>query len=158
MTLVNIELRLPDGTPASGMVIFSPTKRVHVEENGDDYYILPAPVARRLVEGRASIELRPTEYGWAWNAVEKVRGGSRRTVLVPDVESIDYGDLEDVEPKTLEPTAEPEAAWWAAVDDLILGGQGPDGAALVAHINSEEPHPEYDDLPSLTLQFENGLL
>lgn len=28
---------------------------------------------------------------------------------------------------------------------------------LEGHINDETPHPHYDDLPSLTLLFENGL-
>lgn len=29
---------------------------------------------------------------------------------------------------------------------------------LANHVNSETPHPHYDDLPSLTILFENGLL
>lgn len=29
--------------------------------------------------------------------------------------------------------------------------------ALDEHVNSSTPHPTYDDLPSLTLLFENGL-
>jgi hypothetical protein len=29
---------------------------------------------------------------------------------------------------------------------------------LAAHVNSESPHPHYDDLPSLTILFENGLI
>lgn len=29
---------------------------------------------------------------------------------------------------------------------------------LAPHINAPEPHPSYDDMPSLTLLFENGLL
>lgn len=31
-------------------------------------------------------------------------------------------------------------------------------ASLEAHENSETPHPAYDDIPSLTLLFENGLI
>lgn len=48
------------------------------------------------------------------------------------------------------------------------GGPGPVGpagpvdeetqAALEDHIAAEEPHPAYDDLPSFTLIFENGLI
>lgn len=38
------------------------------------------------------------------------------------------------------------------------GGEG-DSAALVAHIESDTPHPAYDiRLPSLRLIFENGLV
>ena len=29
---------------------------------------------------------------------------------------------------------------------------------LVAHLADETPHPVYDDIPSLTLLFENGLM
>lgn len=31
-------------------------------------------------------------------------------------------------------------------------------AALVSHVNSLTPHPVYDDLPSLALLFENGII
>lgn len=31
-------------------------------------------------------------------------------------------------------------------------------AALVSHVNSPNPHPTYDDLPSLALIFENGII
>lgn len=32
------------------------------------------------------------------------------------------------------------------------------GELLEVHINDETPHPAYDDLPSLNLLFENGLI
>jgi hypothetical protein len=31
-------------------------------------------------------------------------------------------------------------------------------SSLEAHVDSETPHPAYDDMPSLTLIFENGLV
>jgi len=34
----------------------------------------------------------------------------------------------------------------------------PDQLALINHVESNAPHPAYDDLPSLTLLFENGLV
>lgn len=37
-------------------------------------------------------------------------------------------------------------------------GSGGDSTALQAHIDSPTPHPAYDDLPSLSLLFENGLV
>jgi len=52
-----------------------------------------------------------------------------------------------------------------SVASVILGTSGPQGpkgesglAALSTHINSATPHPTYDDLPSLGLLFENGLI
>jgi hypothetical protein len=37
-------------------------------------------------------------------------------------------------------------------------GDGSSDAAVNAHINSSNPHPAYDDIPSLKLLFENGLI
>lgn len=43
---------------------------------------------------------------------------------------------------------------------MVAGPQGPagpdTGAALLEHINSETPHPVYDDGPSLALIYENA--
>lgn len=44
---------------------------------------------------------------------------------------------------------------WTMLDDLGITG---DPAALEAHIASATPHPAYDDIPSLTILFENGLV
>ena len=38
------------------------------------------------------------------------------------------------------------------------GKSGIDNAMLVQHVNADEPHPAYDDMASLTLIFENGLI
>lgn len=42
----------------------------------------------------------------------------------------------------------------------VPGPVGPSGAdpRLDIHIQADSPHPKYDDLPSLTLLFENGLV
>lgn len=45
----------------------------------------------------------------------------------------------------------------------VMGGvAGPAGQdtsdAIEAHIQDPTPHPAYDDLPSITLLFENGLI
>lgn len=43
-----------------------------------------------------------------------------------------------------------------------VGPAGPPGSinteVLVQHVSSDNPHPAYDDLPSLSLLFENGLV
>lgn len=48
---------------------------------------------------------------------------------------------------------------------ILLGSSGPQGpkgdldtAAINAHIANATPHPAYDDTPSLSLVFENGLV
>lgn len=38
------------------------------------------------------------------------------------------------------------------------GGGGPSSGELAAHVADTTPHPAYDDLPSLTLLFQNGLI
>ena len=40
----------------------------------------------------------------------------------------------------------------------IYNGADGDGASLAVHIADETPHPAYDDMISLVLQFENGLV
>lgn len=52
-----------------------------------------------------------------------------------------------------------------SVASVVLGTSGPQGprgesglSAIAAHIADETPHPTYDDSPSITLLFENGLI
>lgn len=42
------------------------------------------------------------------------------------------------------------------VSGIALQGDGM--IALRDHIQAHEPHPQYDDLPSLSLLFENGII
>ena len=42
-----------------------------------------------------------------------------------------------------------EQAWLASIDGNV---------AIQEHVQSTTPHPAYDDLPSLNLLFENGLI
>lgn len=42
-----------------------------------------------------------------------------------------------------------QTEWLASIDG---------NAAVEAHIESQTPHPAYDDLPSMSLLFENGLI
>ena len=90
-----------------------------------DRLLLPASMPPvRLVGGEALLHLAPTGAGWCWQIIERTPRGKTRYVLVPDsVAVLDYADLVDVDPLTLAATAEPEAAWWAAIEG-IQGGAG----------------------------------
>ena len=98
--------------------------RLHLE--APDRLLLPAsmpPVL--LVGGEALLHLAPTGAGWCWQIIERTPRGKTRYVLVPDSAAVlDYADLIDVDPATLAATAEPEAAWWAALERAALGLDG----------------------------------
>ena len=94
--------------------------RLHLE--GPDRLLLPASFTVRLVGGEALLHLAPTGAGWCWQIIERTPRGKTRYVLVPDsVATLGYAPLVDVDPTTLDPAAEPEAAWWAAWDALASG-------------------------------------
>ena len=97
--------------------------RLHLE--APDRLLLPVSMPPvRLVAGEALLRLAPTGAGWCWQIIERTPRGKTRYVLVPDsVATLDYADLVDVDPTTLDPSAEPEAAWWAAIEG-IQGGAG----------------------------------
>lgn len=132
--------------------------------------------------------LQPTSNTWCWKiTLESLspRVSITRFVVVPDVVSIDWQSLIDVDPNNYLPTSTPEAAWAVELTNLqtyvnvtfqqlqaqIETGATPEGlnavvtpivtAQLTTHINDTDPHPVYDngpDGPSLVLQFENGLV
>ena len=56
------------------------------------------------------------------------------------------------------PGATPEQVEMAVTDYLLQNPPQVDGSLLEAHITSLTPHPAYDEIPSLTLLFENGLI
>ena len=124
--------------PITGPMRFAPSRR---RSDGQDI-ILPAGFDVDLVDGEAIVELDATGPDWCWTAYEPTIRGIIRSFLVPDVpddEVLEYEGLPDVDPTTLEPSAEPEAAWWAAIETMAGGWPLPafrpdpddDGALLV---------------------------
>ena len=124
--------------PITGPMRFAPSRR---RSDGQDI-ILPAGFDVDLVDGEAIVELDATGPDWCWTAYEPTIRGIIRSFLVPDVpddEVLEYSSLPDVDPATLEPSAEPEAAWWAAIETMAGGWPLPafrpdpddDGALLV---------------------------
>ena len=133
--------------PITGPMRFAPSRR---RSDGQDI-ILPAGFDVDLVDGEAIVELDATGPDWCWTAYEPTLRGAIRHFLVPDVpddEVLEYSSLPDVDPATLEPSAEPEAAWWAIVESLPLPAFRPDpdddGALLVDlwswQIASDDPN------------------
>ena len=137
MSRVHVSLHRDDGTsertPICGAVRFVPTRR---RTAGADI-ILPAGFDAELVDGEVTVELAATGPDWCWMVIEPTKRGLIRYIIVPDVgdDVLEYSELTDVDPATLEPTAEPEAAWWAIVESLPLPAFRPDpdndGALLV---------------------------
>lgn len=152
MSKVHVSLRREDGTPTrapiSGEIRFSPTKR---RTAGPDV-ILPAAFDAQLVDGEVVVELAATGPEWCWMVIEPTGAGIIRHIIVPDVGGVlEYSALIDVDPATLEPSAEPEAAWWAAWAALAAGTYlvpDPDhpGLYLAASGSSMTPDPDHTGL------------
>lgn len=126
MTSVHLALfrDSPDGhRPVTGPVSFCRTRR------GVDgsIVVLPLEFSAPLVNGEATVDLAPTGPDWCWQVIEPTGAGVIRYIIVPDVGGVlEYSSLPDVDPTTLEPSAEPEAAWWAIVEALPLPAFRPD--------------------------------
>ena len=124
--------------PITGPMRFAPSKR---RSDGQDI-ILPAGFDVDLVNGEALVELDATGPDWCWTAYEPTLRGAIRHFLVPDVpddEVLGYEGLADVDPATLEPSAEPEAAWWAAIETMAGGWTLP----------AFRPDPDHPDIALL---------
>ena len=123
MSRVHVSLHRDDGTsertPICGAVRFVPTRR---RTAGADI-ILPAGFDAELVGGEVTVELAATGPDWCWMVIEPTKRGLIRYIIVPVVgdDVLEYAELPDVDPATLEPSAEPEAAWWAAWQAMASG-------------------------------------
>ena len=141
----------PDGhRPVTGSVSFCRTRR------GVDgsIVVLPLEFSAPLVNGEATVDLPSTGPDWCWQVIEPTGAGLIRHVIAPNVGDVvlEYSSLPDVDPATLEPSAEPEAAWWAAIETMAGGWPLPafrpdpddDGALLVDlwswQIASDDPN------------------
>lgn len=179
MTLVHVRLTIPVGqvggpeAPAAGLMVWTPHARLVAE----DRVVLREGFEKELLPGITTVEVHPGP----WHVREPGQKPESRWLIVPDVPEVDYEELVSVHPGTLAPLANPEAAWWAAhaalVEQVAAGGATPEqiGAAvadwlddnpptagvtpaeLTAHVEAVNPHPAYDDMPSLSLIFENRL-
>lgn len=136
MTEIKFDFRLADEEPTlAGRLEIRPIKRLHFEDPLD-FIMLPVNQIVPVVNSVATVELRPSGVDWCWVIKERFKGGTTRYVVVPDSATpIEYGDLVDVNPDTLSPDAEPEAAWWIALENAIIGGGG--GGGSIISVNGE---------------------
>lgn len=115
--------------------------------------ILPLEFSVPLIGGEATVDLAPTGPAWCWVISEPTKRGMVRYVVVPDAPGVvEHTELPDIDPSTLEPSAEPEAAWWAAIETMAGGWPLPafrpdpdDGGALLVdlwswQIASDDPN------------------
>lgn len=128
MTTIHVDLRELSGEPTDDPVPaasfrVAPAERIHIE-GASDYVLTENFLEVKILDGVAEFDVPPTEMGQALVVNEwGFRGARTRYVQVPDQADADYGDLVEVDPATLDPTATPDAAWWAELDQQVVGGE-----------------------------------
>lgn len=141
MTTVHVHLTHADtvageNTAVSGVLRWRPTRRRTV---GDEV-VIPTPFEVTLIDGEWSGDIDATSSDWCWKVEERLTpsaGTTRRYLAVPASGStVEYGDLVEVDPATLDPAVEPEAAWTVALNAEIAARESgdfslesPDGTA-----------------------------
>ncbi|AZF97637.1 hypothetical protein SEA_CALLIEOMALLEY_1 [Arthrobacter phage CallieOMalley] len=131
MTIVHFGLRHPSAAgriQATGRVAWVPTER----KVDGSLVVLPAKVSITL-EADASAEIEPGTYLFHEQAV----GGVSAYRTVPNAIEVDYSSLVAVDPDTLDPEAQPEAAWYAFVEGLNAANADMLASALSAQHSAE---------------------
>jgi hypothetical protein len=90
--------------------------------------VLPAGFSVTLTEGAVDVDVEPSADGWVWAVVESFTGSParRRYFAVPDVGSVDYADLVEIDPDTLAPEPSPYPAWLEPLNEVRAGTVTPD--------------------------------
>lgn len=93
-----------------------------------DYVLTTEKFTVHLGADPVLVDFRPTDAQWCWVGIPRqIPGAVPRYFSVPDTtETINFfvppgaadPKITDVDPKTLAPSAEPEAAWWAFANGL----------------------------------------
>lgn len=141
MTLVRLFFTAPTTggrVPAKGVLRWTPTRR-RVISGETDEVVLPSGFDVEVSEF-SQVPVDASGVDWVWRVDEKLGGVRSRTVylVVPDVDSIDYSDLVEIDPDTLDPIAPPSEVWYAHVEALALTAASAKDAAEIAQAATEE--------------------
>lgn len=141
MTIVTGTFFVPDAGEAPvfarGYVRWSPT----AAGNLPDGVFLPLPFRVALVNGVMTVDLSATGPGWVWAVTYQFYGLVQRTryYLVPSSSvPIDIRDLVEVDPRTTDPTIEPDAGWYAYLQLLAAKQVG-----VVHVVTGNEPREDF---------------
>lgn len=124
MTLVTITLTtpLPDGTlqPVTGWLQWTPT-RGRVSNTPVVSDVLPLGFQIDLFGKAVTAQVAPTAQDWVWMVTYHLSGNMPVTAYyaVPDVDTIDFTALSQVDPATLAPSATPDPAWYAYAENVV---------------------------------------
>lgn len=126
MTQVRIDLRQEWSNAAQiplrrGMTWAPSAAHVDPVEGDDVALVLPESFPVVLNYAPVTIEVEPSNLPhWVWRvAYESDSQQVVEYVEVPDIDGIvQFTDLVRIDPATLSPAVEPEAAWWAAVENI----------------------------------------
>ena len=160
--------QFPDAEVITGKVHLKPSPPwlKTVPGAAEPMTILPKPQTYDVINGRMvdrngnpSVVLvadgpGTNPVGWTYEATYELDGGYGFGTFSFHLDVDEHVDLTEVSP-----VQSSEGVFY------IVGPPGPkgdpgdtgDAAALDMHINDTDPHPAYDDSPSLTLYLENGM-
>jgi hypothetical protein len=164
VTQVLVTLHKPESAgnvPVPGHIRATPTRRRTV----GDTIVLPIPFTASLTAGVVTVELAANGADWCWRIEEMTSAMAimaTRYVAVPESGStLGYEDLVDVDPDTLDPAVEPQAAWDLALENTdavvasldarldVFEAEHPIAGSRVIVLDETDPVPE--GTPAFTL-------
>lgn len=104
MTVVNIKVTASVSgadVPAKGELRWEPSRR---RVGADGALVLPKGFRAELVAGETTVDVEPSTNAWAWIVTEFFVGqpAKRRLLSVPASGPVNYTDLLEVDPATLD--------------------------------------------------------
>lgn len=120
MTQVHIDIRKPSPSGVDVAFRLGMTWAPTAVRVVDDALVMPESFGVTLPSAPVTIQVAPTSSPtWVWRVRYTVNSEKfDRYLLVPDLPSVEFADLVEIDPVTLLPTSEPEAAWWIALGNV----------------------------------------